>query len=122
MADSDLLDGRRQPCYTHFFAPREINWSGCRVSKRVHGAKSAKLVEGLEHHNTSPSPEVQALTVELEPGTCRSVELKDVGLALFNVEGEIYALDNTCPHAGGPLGEGILGEGLRLLSMAWVEI
>lgn len=45
---------------------------------------------------------------DLAPGMCRSVELKDIGLALFNVEGEIYALDNTCPHAGGPLGEGTL--------------
>ena len=56
--------------------------------------------------------EKQYITVaklsELEPGTCRSVELKDVGLALFNVEGKVYALDNTCPHAGGPLGEGSL--------------
>ncbi|WP_447968399.1 Rieske (2Fe-2S) protein [Nitrospira sp. M1] len=43
---------------------------------------------------------------DLEPGTCRSVELKEVSLALFNVDGKTYALDNTCPHAGGPLGEG----------------
>lgn len=27
-------------------------------------------------------------------------------IALFNIEGEIYALDNSCPHQGGPLGEG----------------
>ncbi len=56
--------------------------------------------------------EQQYITVaklaDLDPGMCRSVELKDLGLALFNVEGEIYALDNTCPHAGGPLGEGTL--------------
>ena len=45
---------------------------------------------------------------ELEPGTCRSIELRQIGLALFNVNGEIFALDNTCPHAGGPLGEGDL--------------
>lgn len=45
---------------------------------------------------------------DLIPGSGRSLELKDLGLALFNVEGEIYALDNTCPHAGGPLGEGTL--------------
>ena len=45
---------------------------------------------------------------ELDPGMCRSVELGHIGLALFNVDGEIYALDNTCPHAGGPLGEGAL--------------
>jgi len=47
-----------------------------------------------------------AQIADLEPGTCRSVELQDVSLALFNIEGKIYALDNTCPHAGGPLGEG----------------
>ncbi len=45
---------------------------------------------------------------DLEPGTCKSVELRDVGLALFNIDGTVYALDNTCPHAGGPLGEGTL--------------
>jgi len=27
-------------------------------------------------------------------------------IALFNIEGKIYALDNACPHIGGPLGEG----------------
>lgn len=43
---------------------------------------------------------------DLPPGTCQSVELQDHGIALFNLDGDIYALDNTCPHAGGPLGEG----------------
>lgn len=27
-------------------------------------------------------------------------------LALFNLKGEIFALDGTCPHKGGPLGDG----------------
>lgn len=27
-------------------------------------------------------------------------------IALFNVQGEIFALGNECPHMGGPLGEG----------------
>ena len=27
-------------------------------------------------------------------------------VAVFNVEGRYYAIDNTCPHRGGPLGEG----------------
>lgn len=27
-------------------------------------------------------------------------------IALFKWEGEVYALNNTCPHMGGPLGEG----------------
>jgi len=29
-------------------------------------------------------------------------------LALFNLQGEFFAVDNTCPHRGGPLGEGHL--------------
>ena len=29
-------------------------------------------------------------------------------LAIFNVQGQFYATGNTCPHRGGPLGEGEL--------------
>ena len=29
-------------------------------------------------------------------------------VALFNVEGQFYALDGMCPHQGGPLGKGRL--------------
>lgn len=29
-------------------------------------------------------------------------------VALFHVDGEFFALDGVCPHAGGPLGEGTL--------------
>ncbi|MGH7227708.1 MAG: Rieske (2Fe-2S) protein [Nitrospiraceae bacterium] len=49
-----------------------------------------------------------AKITDLEPGSCLSVEADGIGVALFNVNGRIYALDNTCPHAGGPLGEGTL--------------
>ena len=36
------------------------------------------------------------------------VEAAGKALALFNVDGTYYAIDNTCPHRGGPLGEGDL--------------
>lgn len=29
-------------------------------------------------------------------------------IALFNVDGEFFALDGVCPHQGGPLGNGVL--------------
>ncbi len=29
-------------------------------------------------------------------------------VAVFNVDGKLYAIDNTCPHRGGPLAEGFL--------------
>lgn len=47
-----------------------------------------------------------AKIADLPPGTCQSLELQDQGIALFNLNGTIYALANICPHAGGPLGEG----------------
>lgn len=31
-----------------------------------------------------------------------------VGITVFNVDGELYAIENSCPHMGGPLGEGKL--------------
>jgi nitrite reductase (NADH) small subunit len=42
----------------------------------------------------------------LPPGSVTEVSLKEASYAICNVEGELYALDGVCPHAGGPLGEG----------------
>ncbi len=52
---------------------------------------------------------VKVATVgEIAPGTGRCVEVEGRQIALFNVGGTIHALDNTCPHRGGPLAEGDL--------------
>jgi nitrite reductase/ring-hydroxylating ferredoxin subunit len=45
---------------------------------------------------------------DLPPGVATTVDAAGRTLALFNVDGAFYALDNTCPHRGGPLGEGDL--------------
>lgn len=45
---------------------------------------------------------------ELAAGTGRAVEVQGKSIALFNVNGKVYATDNTCLHQGGPLGEGTL--------------
>jgi nitrite reductase (NADH) small subunit/3-phenylpropionate/trans-cinnamate dioxygenase ferredoxin subunit len=49
-----------------------------------------------------------ATTEEIPPGTGKTVDARGVWIALFNVAGSFFAVDNTCPHAGGPLGEGFL--------------
>ena len=49
-----------------------------------------------------------AETADLNPGECKVVEVAGKTLALFNVNGTFYVLDNTCLHRGGPLGEGEL--------------
>jgi len=61
---------------------------------------------------------VRVATVgEIPPGEGRVVEAAGRALAVFNVEGAYYALDNTCSHRGGPLGEGDL-EG-TVVSCPW---
>jgi nitrite reductase/ring-hydroxylating ferredoxin subunit len=45
---------------------------------------------------------------DLAPGSGITVDLEGERLALFNVQGTFYAIDDTCPHSGGPLGEGEL--------------
>jgi nitrite reductase (NADH) small subunit/3-phenylpropionate/trans-cinnamate dioxygenase ferredoxin subunit len=45
---------------------------------------------------------------EIEPGACRGLEIEGQTVALFNVAGTLYAVENTCLHAGGPLHEGSL--------------
>jgi nitrite reductase/ring-hydroxylating ferredoxin subunit len=46
---------------------------------------------------------------ELPPGTGKLVTGPfDKPMALFNVDGEFYAINQICPHRGGPLAQGKL--------------
>ncbi len=47
-------------------------------------------------------------STELSPGNGTVVELSGARIAIFNVDGTFYAMDDTCTHAGGPLSEGEL--------------
>ena len=47
-------------------------------------------------------------TDELPPGSNRELVVSGRIVALFNVDGDVFALDGVCPHQGGPLGKGAL--------------
>lgn len=47
-----------------------------------------------------------ASTEDVLPGTGKVVQVDGRLIALFNLNGTFYALDNRCTHVGGPLGEG----------------
>jgi nitrite reductase (NADH) small subunit len=49
-----------------------------------------------------------AAVADVPAGTGKVIETGGKQIALFNVEGTFYAIDNTCKHRGGPLGEGEL--------------
>ena len=43
---------------------------------------------------------------EIAPGSAKTVDVKGAPVAIFNVGGTYYAIEDTCSHVGGPLSEG----------------
>ncbi|MBI4459221.1 MAG: Rieske 2Fe-2S domain-containing protein [Acidobacteria bacterium] len=61
-----------------------------------------------------------AAVAEVPPGAVKEVSVNGKTLALCNVAGTFYALDNVCVHRGGPLGQGYLeGETLECPWHGW---
>jgi nitrite reductase/ring-hydroxylating ferredoxin subunit len=55
----------------------------------------------------SPEPFVAVAHVaDVKPGHPLTVTVDGREIALFNVAGTVYALDNACPHQGAPLADG----------------
>ena len=45
---------------------------------------------------------------EIPAGSIREFQVDGHTLAIANVDGKFFAIDNTCLHRGGPLGQGTL--------------
>ncbi|MBI4140689.1 Rieske 2Fe-2S domain-containing protein [Candidatus Woesearchaeota archaeon] len=45
---------------------------------------------------------------EISENTGKKVEINGKAIALFKKDGKVYAINNECPHAGGPLSEGTI--------------
>ena len=58
-----------------------------------------------------------AETTDIEAGQGKVIEAEGKTLAVFNVDGTFYAVDNTCLHRGGPLGEGELDD--KIVTCPW---
>jgi 3-phenylpropionate/trans-cinnamate dioxygenase ferredoxin subunit len=54
---------------------------------------------------------VQAVIPEIDlpaPGARSLLRIEGRSIAVFNVQGTLYAIDSTCPHAGASLANGLL--------------
>ncbi len=61
-----------------------------------------------------------AQVVDLKPGHPRTVVVDGREIALFNVDGTVYALDNACRHQGAPLADGrVVGTTVTCPWHAW---
>ena len=58
-----------------------------------------------------------AQAADIPDGEGRSFEIEGKTIAVFNVGGQFHATDGTCPHRGGPLGEGYLEE--KVVTCPW---
>lgn len=45
---------------------------------------------------------------DVAAGSATTVVVAGREVALFNIDGTFYAIENTCPHQGGPLAEGYI--------------
>ena len=52
--------------------------------------------------------ETVATLGELPNGEGKLVRVKRKWIALFRVDGEVFALNNICPHQGAPLAKGLV--------------
>lgn len=58
-----------------------------------------------------------AKTNEITPGTIREFQVEGKAIAVANFAGKFYAINNTCLHRGGPLGQGELNG--KLVTCPW---
>lgn len=52
-----------------------------------------------------------AARAEVQPGRCQKVRAGKRLIALFNLDGQLYAIDDTCSHAEASLSEGEVSDG-----------
>lgn len=69
---------------------------------------------------TASNSEIKVCNVsELPLGQSKTIQTNGKEIAVFNVKGKFYAIDNVCIHAGGPLNEGSLDEENCQVSCSW---
>ncbi|MEX0603543.1 MAG: non-heme iron oxygenase ferredoxin subunit [Marinobacter sp.] len=56
----------------------------------------------------NPTPTRLCSTDDVDPGSALLVEIDDLELAVYNVDGHFYVTDDRCTHGPGSLSEGYL--------------
>ena len=93
------------------FAASASIWKISLVRNSVNRSVLHSLSFTMSDVQSSNSSEVVVCAVgELLPGGRREVDIGDrYRVCVFNVNGEVVALRNLCPHQGGALGLGFVG-------------
>jgi nitrite reductase/ring-hydroxylating ferredoxin subunit len=94
-----------------------ILWSTTQTLAKPPGFQTSRYA-AVRHASTKSGPRATAMPAKIElcnagdvaAGTALKVELENEGLtlAVFNVDGEFYVLDDMCTHGPGSLSEGFI--------------
>ena len=68
---------------------------------------------------TSSSEMKVCKTNELPSGQSKCVQANGKEIAVFNINGKYFAIDNVCIHAGGPLNEGSIDLEKAQVTCSW---
>ena len=61
-----------------------------------------------------------ATLAQVPPGCMKRVEVGEAAVVLYNVDGELFASPDVCPHRGAPLSQGDLDGGVVMCPLhAW---
>ncbi len=52
-----------------------------------------------------------AEAADIPPGHCRVVDVDDAKVAVYNLDGQFYAIEDVCTHDGGELASGRVQDG-----------
>jgi len=91
---------RDTPIFTCIAMPLKETLDSLAASSRVFSEESPQA-----QGSTAGWVRVAALS-ELPAGAARVFYFGGEQISLFNIDGQLYAIDNRCPHANGPLNEG----------------
>src|SRR2546425_5531598 len=80
-----------------------IGGSPCRMTE-----DGLQRAEKLKSVNTMSQRIDLCSTADVAPGNALKVETGDLVLAVFNVDGEFYVIDDQCTHGPGSLSEGYI--------------
>ncbi len=96
---------------------RQPGWYGCNQSDRRCDV-SMKKVEDMA---VTQWVRLCGVAEAPAPGQVMEADANGVAICLANVNGELSALDNWCPHRRGPLGQGwVEGESVVCPWHSWV--
>ncbi len=79
------------------------------------------VLSALSSLNTAQTTLVKvAENEEIQPGHATAVSVNGTRIAVFNVDGKFFAVQDVCPHKGGPIHQGTLSG--NVVSCPWHDV